>query len=201
MVETENYLDDLGGAEVPNLAEESFRKMGDLLIDLNIEESVNKVCGPSTRMVFLGNIIDTIKMTLELDENRLSELQNLLENWGHKTHASLKQVQSFIGVLSFTSSCVRQGRPFFFRVLNFLCELPATGITKIPNKVRKDISWWKEITPLYNGLSCIPVDFWSKPDSWISTDACLSGGGGYFNGKYFHFDFSEALIARGKYIK
>ena len=40
----------------------------------------------------------------------------------------------------------------------------------------------------------------SKPDSWISTDACLSGGGGYFNGEYFHFDFSEELIAKGKYI-
>ena len=58
----------------------------------------------------------------------------------------------------------------------------------------------KEIAPLYNGVSCILVDFWSKPDSWISTDACLSGGGGYFNGEYFHFDFSEALIAKGKYI-
>ena len=44
------------------------------------------------------------------------------------------------------------------------------------------------------------MDFWSKPDSWISTDACLLGGGGYFNGEYFHFDFSEALIAAGKYI-
>ena len=92
MVETENYLDDLGGAEVPDLAEESFRKMGNLLIDLNIEESLSKACGPCTRMTFLGIIVDTIKMTLELDENRLSELPNLLEDWGHKTHASLKQV-------------------------------------------------------------------------------------------------------------
>ena len=199
MVETENYLDDLGGAEVPDLAEESFRKMGNLPIYLNIEESVSKVCGPGTRMIFLGIIVDTIKMTLELDENRLSELHNLLEDWGHKMHASLKQVQSLVGVLSFASSCIRQGRPFFSRVLNFLCELPAKGRTTIPNEVRKDISWWKEIAPLYNGLSCILVDFWSKPDSLISTDACLLGGG-YFNGKYFHFDFSEALIARGKYI-
>ena len=94
MVETENYLDDLGGAEVPDLAEESFRKMGNLLIDLNIEESLSKACGPCTRMIFLGIMVDTIKMTLELDENRLSELHSLLESWGQKTHASLKQVQS-----------------------------------------------------------------------------------------------------------
>ena len=72
MVGTENYLDDLGAAEVPDLAEESFRKMGNLLIDLNIEESLSKPCGPCTRMIFLGIIVDTIKMTLELDEKRLS---------------------------------------------------------------------------------------------------------------------------------
>ena len=82
MVETENYLDDLDGAEVPDLAEKSFRKIGELLIDLNIKESVNKACGPGTRMIFLGIIVDTIKMTLELDENRLSELPNLLEEGG-----------------------------------------------------------------------------------------------------------------------
>ena len=110
-------------------------------------------------MIFLGIIVDTIKMTLELDENRLSKLDSLLESWGHKTHASLKQVQSLVGILSFASSCIRQGRPFFSRVLNFLHEMQGKGITKIPSEVR-----------------------------------------GYCNCKYFHFDFSEALIAKGKYI-
>ena len=53
MVETENYLDDFRGAEVQDLAKKSFRKMGNLLIDLNIKESLSKACGPSTRMIFL----------------------------------------------------------------------------------------------------------------------------------------------------
>ena len=74
-------------------------------------------------------------MTLELDENRLSELHSLLENWGHKKHASLKQVQSLVWILSFASSCIRQGRPFFSRVLNVFCEMPGKGRTKIPSEV------------------------------------------------------------------
>ena len=164
MVETENNIDDLGGAEIPELADESFQKMGDLLVEFNIEESLSKACGCCTRMIFLVIIVDTIKMTLELDENRLAELRKLREEWGTKTHASLKQVQSLVGVLSFVSSCIRQARPFFSRVLNFLREMQNRG-TKIPVEVRKDIAWWKEIAPLYNGVSCIPVDFWSKPDS------------------------------------
>ena len=64
----------------------------------------------------------------------------------------------------------------------------------------KDIGWWRKVAPWYNGISCIPVDFWSKPDSWISTDAYLFGGGGYFNGEFFHFDFSETLLSKAKYI-
>ena len=200
LVETVSYLDDLEGAEIPDLAEESFQKVGDLLLKLNIEESSNKACGPSTRMIFLSIIVDTIKMTLELDDTRLNELRNILLVWGGKTHASLKQIQSLVGVLSFASSCIRQGRPFFSRILNFLHELPANGQLKIPQEVRKDISWWKEVAPKFNGVSCIPANFWSKPDSWISADACLSGGGGYFNREYFHFIFSEQLIAKGKFI-
>ena len=149
-------------------------------------------------MTFLGITVDTI--TLELDENWLFKLCNLLENGGQKQHASLKQIQSLDGILSFASSCIRQGRPFFLRVLNFLCKIPVKERTKNPNEVRKDIFWWKEIALLYNGVYCIPVDFWSKPDSWISTDDCLLAGECYFNGKYFHFDFSEMLIVKGKYI-
>ena len=56
------------------------------------------------------------------------------------------------------------------------------------------------MAPYYNGVSCIPATFWSKPDSWISTDACLTCGGGYFNGEFFHFDFSETLMAKDKHI-
>ena len=77
-VDCENYLDDLGGAEVADLADEAFRKLGDLLMELQVEESSSKACRPSTRMLFLGIIVDTLKMTLELDENRLSKLRNLL---------------------------------------------------------------------------------------------------------------------------
>ena len=43
-VDCENYLDDLGGAEVPDLAAEAFEKMGSLLEELRVEESISKAC-------------------------------------------------------------------------------------------------------------------------------------------------------------
>ena len=80
-VDCKNYLDDLRGAEVPDLSNDAFKKMGNLLTSLKIEESVSKACKPSTGMIFLGIIIDTVKMTLELDINRLQEINNLLRKW------------------------------------------------------------------------------------------------------------------------
>ena len=189
-----------GGADTPDLAWKPFEKMGKLLQDLCVQESVSKACVPNTRIVFLGIVIDSQKLTLELDKGRLRYFQKLLGSWEIKAHASLKEVQSLVKVLSFASACIHQGRAFFSRILNFLRCIPHKGKAKIPEDVSKDILWWKHIAPYYNGISYIPTTFWSSPDVWISTDACLMGEGGYFNGAYFHFSFSETLIAKGKYI-
>ena len=118
-VDCENYLDDLRGAEVPELANDTFEKMGNLLTSLKIEEPVSKVCKPNTRMIFLGIIINIIKMTLELDSNRLQEINDLLEKWGSRTHTKLKEVQSLVQILRFAATCIKQGRAFFARILNF----------------------------------------------------------------------------------
>ena len=36
-------------------------------------------------------------------------------------------------------------------------------------------------------------DDWSKPDAIFSTDSCLTGCGGFFDGKYFHSKFPEKV--------
>ena len=119
-VDCENYLDDLGRDEVPEFANYTFEKIGNLLTILKIEKSVSKACSPNTRMIFPAIIIDTLKMTLELDSTRLKEIIDLLTNWGNKNHAKLKEVQSLVGVPSFAATCIKQGRAFFTRILTFI---------------------------------------------------------------------------------
>ena len=80
-------------------------------------------------------------MTVEFDETRLKELKDLLQTWGNKSHASLQEIQSLVGVWSFASSCIHQSRSFFSRILNFLGEIPETGKHKILSHVQKDINW------------------------------------------------------------
>ena len=89
-------------------------------------------------MVFLGILIDTDRMVLEVAPDRLQELHKLLQCWLSKTSASKKQTQSLIGVLQFMAICIKPGRVFMARLLNFLRECPELGEALIPEEVKDD---------------------------------------------------------------
>ena len=44
----------------------------------------------------------------------------MLDGWGDKLFASLKEVQSLIGKLDFVASCVRPRRVLITRILDFV---------------------------------------------------------------------------------
>ena len=51
---------------------------------------------------------------------RILEISLLVESWFRKKKASLKELQSLLGKLHFISACVRPGRIFVSRLLNWL---------------------------------------------------------------------------------
>ena len=61
-----NYLDDFGSAELQNQAWQSYFALHQILIDIGLEESTEKVVPPSTHIEFLGTTVDMQKMTLEI---------------------------------------------------------------------------------------------------------------------------------------
>ena len=111
-----NYLDDLAGAETPDRSSVAYSLFDSMLRTAGFIESTHKACSPSTKMVFVGVLFDTEKMTLEITPERLSEIQGLVASWLIKETASLKELQSLLGKLSFVSSCVRPGRDFVQRL-------------------------------------------------------------------------------------
>ncbi|KAI8483411.1 hypothetical protein Bbelb_388740 [Branchiostoma belcheri] len=60
----------------------------------------------------------------------------------------------------------------------------------------KDLHWWSTFLPSYNGVSLLPQAGWSEPDAIFSSDACLSGCGGFLHetGEYFHAVFPDSLL-------
>jgi len=70
-----------------------------------------------------------------------------------------------------------------------------------PNsEFRKDLHWWKGCLDVFNGVSLFPDSTWTDPDGLMSTDACLTGGGGWIDGEFFRFRFPESILQAGHHI-
>ena len=185
-----NFLDDFGGAEKPELSSKAFQELGNLISSCGTEESKEKACSPSTKMVFTGVLFNTEDMTLSVTPERVQEILELVNEWLHKKSATLTQLQSLIGKLNFISSCVHGSRIFICRLLNWLRTLHGKRSAQpIPAFLRKDLIWWLLFLPSFNGVSMMLLEEWSKPDEFFSCDACPSGCGGMMQSEYFHEEF------------
>ena len=76
-----NYLDDLAAAEIEQFAYQAYQIMSDILTDSGAKEALHKAIAPSTCMLFLGILIDTILMRLKIDPVRLAEIKKELMEW------------------------------------------------------------------------------------------------------------------------
>ena len=112
------YLDDYAGAEVTGRAHQAYHRLGSLLNDSGLEESLGKACAPSTRMTFLGIEIDSQEMVCRIPEVKVVEIGDTLRRWLKKRAASKRQLQSLIGQLQFVAKCVFAGRIFISRLLD-----------------------------------------------------------------------------------
>ncbi len=44
------------------------------------------------------------------------------------------------------------------------------------------------------------MEDWSQPDEVVASDDCLVCRGGWFKGKYFHFEFQEFIRSQSLHI-
>ena len=112
--------------------------------------------------------------------DRLKEILALLCQWEGKCMATRKEVQSLLGKLVFIASCVRSGRLFISRMLNFLRSMPDEQFVALPVDFYKDVYWWRVFAPIYKGVSVLYLEDWDNLDGVAASDACLTGCGGKF---------------------
>jgi hypothetical protein len=72
----------------------------------------------------------------------------------------------------------------------------AVGVTI---EIKKDLKWWYEFLPVFNGVSMMAVEEWSYPDTVFSCDACLEGLGGMFEDQFVHAIFPPFIRAKFAY--
>ena len=127
-----NYLDDLGGADSAERAEEAYAQLRQLLSDVGLTEALNKSCAPSCCMIFLGIEVNTILFTLTIPHDKMQEILLVLQSWRDKTSATKNEVQRLAGLLNFACRCIRSGRVYLSRILNFLRSMTGRGTEVVP---------------------------------------------------------------------
>ena len=118
---------------------------------MGLKEALEKTVPPCTVMIFLGIQVNTLSLTLTIPADKWEEIQQELWLWKNKNTATLKQTQRLAGLLNFACWCVRSGRVYLSRILNFLHSLPKFGARKIPESVQLDVQWWLEFAKDFNG--------------------------------------------------
>ena len=189
-----NYLDDFGSVELPSNAWRSYYDMRYILENVGAQEAAHKAVPPCTRLEFLGNTLDTITMTIEVSPTRLTEILELLKWWYNAKEIRKKQLQSLIGKLSFITNCVKSGRIFISRLLNWLRTMNNEGPHAMNEDAREDIAWWIRFLPVNKCTSIVWLVNRAVADSVMATDASLVGGGGFCEGQYFHMKFDENIL-------
>ena len=187
-----NYLDDLAVAEQQDNATFAYNCFGTVLQKCGFVKSVDKASLPSEIMIFLGVLFNTLTMTMEITPERLTEIRHLIRTWLQKESATLKQVQSLLGKLNFIAAFVNPSRIFVSRLLIWLRSYEFDHL--IPLSVKKDLIWWNRFLPLYNGISLMEYENWSKPGAIFSSDRSLTACGGFWKGCYFHAEFPESIL-------
>ena len=96
--------------------------------------------------------------------------------------------------MSFVTACVRPARVFMSTLLNTLRLSHGSRFCFLSKENKSDLRWWSHFLPLYNGVSLIKPSPW-RDDPWhLSTDACNTGPGGYFNGQFLLTLFPAPIL-------
>ena len=77
-----------------------------------------KVEGPTTMLVFLGILLDTMAMEMHLLDGKLAELHQLIANWSSKRAGKKRELLSLIGKLSHAAKIVVPGQIFLRRMID-----------------------------------------------------------------------------------
>ena len=72
---------------------------------LGVPLAPEKTVGPATVLQFAGIRLDSVRMEVRLPEEKVQTCRNLLTDFLSRRSVCLKELQSLIGLLNFTSCC------------------------------------------------------------------------------------------------
>ena len=161
-----------------------------------MDTSQEKMVPSTTRLEFLGITFDAGTMTMEISVDKMKEINNELHTWLLHTSATQREVESLIDKLQFLTKCIKAGRIFLSRLIQWIRGMDRGRQYPIPLEARRDIAWWGRCAAQHNGISLLWLHKDPEIDRVIAMDACLSRYGVTFGNQYFRGRFPGHLAHR-----
>lgn len=87
---------------------------------LRVPVAHHKTEGSASIVAFLGICTDTVKEELRFPQDKIQHLQELIHQWSRKRATTRKELEFFIGHLSYATTVVRPGRTFLKSLFSLL---------------------------------------------------------------------------------
>ena len=189
-----HYLDDFAVVGPPDTesCHQDLMILKQVCTELGVPLAPDKQEGPSTTIVFLGIVIDTVKQELRLPEEKLGRLQASLIEWEKRISCTRKELESFIGVLQHACRMIKPGRSFLRQAIALLSVTKHHyHYVRLNAEFRADLMWWRTFAAHWNGCSLIIHKNCQLHK--VTSDASGSWGcGAWHNEKWFQLAWDSS---------
>lgn len=178
------YLDDfLMAARSEAECAKAVEMMDALATLLGVTLHPTKRDGPAQIIVFLGIGVDTVRMRVFLPADKKAKVLAACRRVLRARRASVRQLQSLIGLLLHAAQVVQPGRLMTRRLLEvqtaFMRAAHSPRVPRpLPDDALDDLQWWVEGLDAWDGQSMIPSASDAAEPIVIQSDASSEHGAG-----------------------
>lgn len=164
--------------------------------DIGLPIKSEKTVYPTTTLIFLGLELDTLNFEVQLPQDKLTQLKAEIKKFQARRSATLKELQSLIGMLNFACSVVPPGRTFLRRLIDLTIGLKKPYHHRRLNlQAQADLHAWGVFLNQFNGKGFFPSGITHSSSSLhFFTDASNAGFGCTFRTKWFYSEFSSEWL-------
>jgi len=130
-----------------------------VLGELGLIIAEHKTEGPAQCLTFLGLQIDSVQLSLTVDDQRLSEIKVCVQRFDsryrrrRRSRAPRRELERLAGKLSFAARAVRSGRAHLRSLFDAAASVPRGRVANIPSSLWDDLDWWRHCIAEWNGVS------------------------------------------------
>lgn len=172
--------------------------MGRLGLPFDLKKK-GKVVPPSTSVTYLGVRIDTIAMSLSIENDKVDTMLFMIDHLLQQQGVRLKEVEQLHGKLNW-ASCVLPGMQLLmFQLRQLLRKGYYRGYgtdMRIKPELRRDLGIIKIILTSHNGKSIGTKMHLRQLPFPLSSDGSTTGGGAFFGGHYLTMTWAESFESK-----